>query len=69
MRKAHVRLALWCESHGMRLERMKHLAVAVVSDPSNGLARGLMGLVACQGKWERPDEVSREARTTPNARP
>ena len=49
----------------MTAERMKHLAMAVLYDPSNGLARGLMGLVAHGGKWERPDEVSREARDDP----
>ena len=63
--KAHVRLALWCESHGMTAERMKHLAMAVLYDPSNGLARGLMGLVAYQGKWARPDEVSRLSQDDP----
>ena len=36
--KAHVRLALWCESHGLGAERMKHLAMAVLYDPSNALA-------------------------------
>ncbi len=30
----------WCESHGLGAERMKHLAMAVLYDPSNGLARG-----------------------------
>ena len=44
---------------------MKHLAMAVLYDPSNALARGLMGLVAYQGKWERPDEVSRQAQDDP----
>ncbi|MGP0070097.1 MAG: polymorphic toxin-type HINT domain-containing protein [Isosphaeraceae bacterium] len=63
--KAHVRLALWCESHGLGTERMKHLAMAVLYDPSNALARGLMGLVAYQGKWARPDEVSRQAQDDP----
>ena len=63
--KAHVRLALWCESHGLGAERMKHLAMAVLYDPSNGLARGLMGLVAYHGKWERPDDVSRQAQDDP----
>ncbi len=58
---ANVRLALWCEQHGMTAERMKHLAAAVLHDPSNGLARGLLGLVAYNGKWEPPDEVSRKA--------
>ncbi len=28
--KAHVRLALWCEAHGLGAERMKHLAMAVL---------------------------------------
>ncbi len=59
---AQVRLALWCEQHGMTAERMKHLAMAVLHDPSNGLARGLMGLVAHDGKWESPDEVSRRTK-------
>jgi hypothetical protein len=60
--QAHVRLALWCEARGMTAERMKHLAAAVLNDPSDALARGLMGLVAYHGKWERPDDVSREAK-------
>jgi tetratricopeptide (TPR) repeat protein len=63
--QAQVRLALWCEQHGLTAERMKHLAAAVTVDPSNGLARGLMGLVARGAKWERPEEVSREARDDP----
>ncbi len=63
--KAHVRLALWCESHDLGSERLKHLAMAVLYDPSNALARGLMGLVAYQGKWERPDQVSRQAQDDP----
>jgi Pretoxin HINT domain len=54
---AHVRLALWCESHGMPAEQMKHLALAVLYDPSNALARGLMGLVAYKGKWGSPADV------------
>jgi Pretoxin HINT domain len=57
---AQVRLALWCEQHGMTTERTKHLAAAVLADPSNALARGLMGMVAHGGKWERPDDVGRE---------
>ena len=56
---AHVRLALWCEAHHLTAERLKHLALAVLYEPSNALARGLMGLVAYQGKWERPEQVSR----------
>ena len=49
----------------MTAERMKHLATAVLHDPSNGLARGLLGLVAYNGKWEPPDDVSREAQDDP----
>jgi tetratricopeptide (TPR) repeat protein len=63
--KAHVRLALWCEQNGLDAERMKHLATAVLYDPSNGLARGLMGLVAYQGKWKRPDDVSQQVQDDP----
>lgn len=62
---AQVRLALWCEQHGMTAERMKHLATAVLADPSNALARGLMGFVARDGKWERPEDVSREVKEDP----
>ncbi len=62
---AQVRLALWCERHGLNAERMKHLAAAVAQDPSHALARGLLGLVSYNGKWERPDEVSRQARDDP----
>src|SRR5262249_48549024 len=63
--QAHVRLALWCEAHGMTAERMKHLALAVMYDPSNALARGLMGLVAYQGKWGRPDDVGKRIQDDP----
>ena len=56
--KAHVRLALWCEAHGLTAERAKQLALSVLYDPSNALARGLSGLVSYQGKWKRPDEIS-----------
>src|SRR5271165_6376731 len=57
--KAHIRLALWCETHGLSAERVKQLALAVLYDPSNTLARGLSGLVSYQGKWKRPDDVSK----------
>jgi hypothetical protein len=63
--KAQVRLALWCEAHGMTAERMKHLAMAVMYDPSNALARGLMGLVAFKGKWDRPEVVGKQIENDP----
>jgi len=60
-----VRLALWCEAHGLSAERIKHLALAVVYDPSHALARGLSGLVAYQGEWKKPDQVSRAVQDDP----
>jgi hypothetical protein len=53
----HVELALWCEAHGLKAERLKHLALAVLIDPKNATARGLMGLVAYHGRWQRPEQV------------
>ena len=32
--QAQVKLALWCEAHGLDAERLKHLAQAVLADPS-----------------------------------
>ena len=55
---SQVKLALWCEAHGLEAERVKHLAIAVLSNPSHSLARGLLGLVEHQGKWKRPDAVA-----------
>jgi len=60
-----VRLALWCEAHGLSAERIKHLALAVVYDPTHALARGLLGLVAYQGEWKKPDQVSRAVQDDP----
>ncbi len=62
---AHVRLALWCEAHGLTAERLKHLSLAVLYDPSHTLARGLMGLVDFHGKWNRPDVIGDHARNDP----
>jgi hypothetical protein len=47
----HVRLALWCESHGMASERKEQLQQAVAADPSQATARGLLGQVADRGSW------------------
>jgi Pretoxin HINT domain len=54
---AHVKLAVWCEAHGMGAERLKHLASALWIDPRNAAARGLMGLVAYGGLWLPPEKV------------
>ena len=37
---AHVRLALWCEAHGLEPERLKHLALAILNAPDHATARG-----------------------------
>ena len=62
---AHVRLALWCEAHGLSSEKLKHLALAVLNDPKNATARGLLGLVAYRGQWQRPDTIADRARSDP----
>src|SRR3954453_12321316 len=59
---AHVKLALWCEARGLQAERLKHLAIAVLTDPKHATARGLLGLVAYRGRWERPDAVGEKVR-------
>lgn len=55
--QAQVKLALWCEAHGMNGERVKHLAQAVLSDPKNATARGLLGLIALGSRWETADRA------------
>ena len=64
---AHVALALWCEAHGMAAEKAKHLARAVLIDPSNAKARGLLGYVQHDGKWMRPEDVSKAVEESPEA--
>jgi hypothetical protein len=59
---AHIRLALWCEAHGLEAERLKHLAIALLADPKNATARGLMGFVAHGGRWQNPEAVARKVR-------
>src|SRR5258708_37740852 len=54
---AQVKLALWCETHGLKAERLKHLALAVLTDPKQTAARGLMGLVSHRGEWLKPEKV------------
>ena len=60
-----IRLALWCEAHGLTAERLRHLALAALADPTNATARGLAGLVARDGRWVAPDAVARTVRTDP----
>ncbi|WP_406698287.1 polymorphic toxin-type HINT domain-containing protein [Singulisphaera sp. Ch08] len=59
---AHVRLALWCEIHGLQAERLKHLAIAVIANPRHSMARGLMGLVDYRGRWQRPESIGEKVK-------
>src|SRR5581483_9397295 len=40
----------------------KHLALAVLTDPTHAKARGLLGLVDRVGRWRNPEAVSEQAR-------
>jgi tetratricopeptide (TPR) repeat protein len=60
--EAHIRLALWCEARGMSAERVKHLGIALLADPKNATARGLLGLVAYGGRWQDPGKVAERVR-------
>ncbi|AGA24526.1 Protein of unknown function (DUF1557) [Singulisphaera acidiphila DSM 18658] len=60
---AHVRLALWCETHGLQAERLKHLAIAVIANPRHSMARGLMGLVEYRGRWQRPESIGERVKS------
>jgi hypothetical protein len=63
--EAHIRLALWCERRGLEAERARHLALAVLIEPGNVTARGLLGLVKHEGKWEDPAKVGERIRADP----
>ncbi len=56
--EAHVRLALWCESRGLKSERIKHLSIALLVDPGNARARGLLGQVEDGARWRKPEQVA-----------
>ena len=58
---SNVRLALWCEAHGMEAERLQHLSAALLANPAQATARGLLGLVSYRGDWRTPDAVARQA--------
>jgi hypothetical protein len=64
---AHVRLALWCEAHGLQAERLKHLAIAVLRDPGHGTARGLLGQVPDGDRWSRPEALAGRIRADDDA--
>jgi hypothetical protein len=55
---AQLKLAFWCEAHGLDAERLKHLALAVLADPANAATRGLLGLVSFKGHWKTPGAIA-----------
>jgi Pretoxin HINT domain len=60
--EAQVQLALWCEAQGLTTERVNHLARAVLIDPKNATARGLLGLVDYKGQWQRPEAAAEKVK-------
>jgi hypothetical protein len=65
---AQVKLALWCEAHGLSAERIKHLTLATLINPAHVTARGLLGLVSSGGKWQPPDEIRNQIDKDPKVR-
>lgn len=64
--EAHVKLALWCERLGMEAERLRHLALAVMADPQNAAARGLLGMVKDRdGDWVKSGQAAKADRQDP----
>ena len=61
-----VKLAYWCEAHGLSAERMRHLAQAVLANPNHAAARGLLGLVSRQDRWMRPEAVADQVEADAN---
>src|SRR5260370_29354097 len=59
---AHVRLAAWCEAHGLENQRYKHLAIALEIAPDHAVAHGLLGQVADNGEWRLPQAVAAKRR-------
>jgi Pretoxin HINT domain len=60
-----VRLALWCEAHGMARERLNHLTLAVLADPGHVRARALMGTVSYEGRFQRPETIAGKVQADP----
>jgi tetratricopeptide (TPR) repeat protein len=60
---AHIRLASWCEIHGMQVERHKHLGIALELAPDHPAIHGLLGEVADNGQWRMAQAVAEDYRT------
>ena len=64
---AQVKLALWCEAHGLTVERIKHLTLRPCQ-PTHTAARGLLGLISYQGSGSIPTRSATTPRGTRPAR-
>ncbi len=65
---AQVKLALWCEAHGLAAERAEHLRKAIANDPSNVLAHALLGQLAYHKEWDSSDAIAKKIQTDPAQR-
>jgi Pretoxin HINT domain len=65
---AHIRLASWCELHGMQVERHKHLGIALELEPENPAVHGLLGQVSDGGEWRMPQAVVEDYLTDAKAK-
>ena len=65
---SQVKLALWCEAHGLLKERAQHLSMAIALDPVNVLARAIQGQVAYRGGWDSADSVAQQIPNDPAER-
>ncbi len=65
---AHIRLASWCEVHGMQIERHKHLGIALEIAPDHPAIHGLNGQVFDNGEWRMPQAVVEDFLSNPEAK-
>jgi tetratricopeptide (TPR) repeat protein len=65
---AQVKLALWCDAHGLATERAEHLRKAIANDPSNVLAHALLGHLAYRKVWDSIDVVAKSIQNDPAER-
>jgi Pretoxin HINT domain len=66
--QAHIRLATWCELHGMQVERHKHLGIALELAPDHPAIHGLLGQVADNEQWRMPQAITEDYQTDAQAK-
>ncbi len=63
---SQIQLALWCEENGLARERAKHLAMALLAEPDNAVARSLLGQVKVGDEWKSAEEAAAEKANDPS---